>query len=180
MVCGLENLATLLDTVAIQANNEGFSSALANHLECLDDSIGDRVASGNATKDVYEDALDLRVTQNYIEPSGHDLGGCSATDIEEVGGLHTPVLLSGVGDDVEGGMKMGFQAQMGREEAVALVCRSLWEAAEADSATGGPDMVRGIFPIIAAIDADGWDRIDDSELATVFTGIIDTARGSSS
>ncbi len=77
-------------------------------------------------------------------------------------------------------MKMGFQAQMGREEAVALVCRSLWEAAEADSATGGPDMVRGIFPIIAAIDADGWDRIDDSELATVFTGIIDTARGSGS
>jgi hypothetical protein len=35
-------------------------------------------------------------------PCGHDLGGCSAADVEEVGGLHAAVLLTRVGDDVEG------------------------------------------------------------------------------
>jgi len=77
-------------------------------------------------------------------------------------------------------MKMGFRPQIGRDDAITLVCRALWEAAEADSATGGPDMVRGIYPIIAAIDADGWERVADDELAQVFTRIIDSARETSS
>lgn len=77
-------------------------------------------------------------------------------------------------------MKMGFRSRLDRDSAVALVCRSLWEAAEADSATGGPDMVRGIFPIVAVIDGEGWNRVSDEELETVFTGIVASARESSS
>ena len=41
--------------------------------------------------------------------------------------------------------------------AVDLACRALWEAADADSATGGPDALRGIYPIVATITADGFD-----------------------
>lgn len=77
-------------------------------------------------------------------------------------------------------MKMGFRSRLDRDSSVALVCRSLWEAAEADSATGGPDMVRGIFPIVAVIDGEGWNRVTDEELETVFTGIVASARESSS
>ena len=39
------------------------------------------------------------------------------------------------------------------------------EAADEDSATGGPDLVRGIYPVIATISADGYNRLDDDELA---------------
>ena len=49
--------------------------------------------------------------------------------------------------------------------AVDLVCRALWEAADADSATGGPDALRGIYPIVATITADGFTRLGDDELA---------------
>ncbi len=77
-------------------------------------------------------------------------------------------------------MKMGFRSRLDRDAAVALICRALWEAAEADSATGGPDMVRGIFPIVAVIDGEGWNRVTDSELETVFNGIVASARESSS
>ena len=42
--------------------------------------------------------------------------------------------------------------------AVDLVCRALWEAADADSATGGPDVLRSIYPIVATITADGFSR----------------------
>ena len=43
--------------------------------------------------------------------------------------------------------------------------RALWEAADADSATGGPDPLRGIYPVVATITADGFERVADDELA---------------
>jgi len=72
-------------------------------------------------------------------------------------------------------IKVGFRSDLTRDDAIALACRSLWEAADADSATGGPDVLRGIYPVVAAIDADGWNRIDDDELASQFEAIRDEA-----
>ncbi|MFM2078369.1 MAG: proteasome beta-type subunit, partial [Actinomycetota bacterium] len=57
-----------------------------------------------------------------------------------------------------------------------LACRGLWEAADADSATGGPDALRGIYPVVATITSAGWSRLEDSELAGVFTSIVDEVR----
>jgi proteasome beta subunit len=52
----------------------------------------------------------------------------------------------------------------------------LWEAADADSATGGPDPLRGIYPIVATIDADGWLRVADDDLATRYEAIAGEVR----
>lgn len=73
-------------------------------------------------------------------------------------------------------VKVGFRSGMARDEAIALVSRALWEAADADSATGGPDALRGIYPIVATIDADGWQHVADDELAAVFQGIAEDFR----
>ena len=40
-----------------------------------------------------------------------------------------------------------------------------------DSATGGPDALRGIYPVIASIDVDGWSRVGDDELAGRYESI---------
>ena len=72
-------------------------------------------------------------------------------------------------------VKVGFRPELGRDDAIQLACRSLWEAADADSATGGPDVVRGIYPVVAAIDVDGWERIDDDDLAGRFDTIREEA-----
>jgi proteasome beta subunit len=72
-------------------------------------------------------------------------------------------------------IKVGFRPELGRDDAIQLACRSLWEAADADSATGGPDVVRGIYPVVAAIDVDGWERIDDDDLAGRFDTIREEA-----
>ncbi|MFT4773986.1 MAG: proteasome beta subunit, partial [Ilumatobacter sp.] len=61
---------------------------------------------------------------------------------------------------------------LSRDDAIQLACRSLWEAADADSATGGPDVLRGIYPVVAAIDVDGWERVDDADLAARFEAIV--------
>jgi proteasome beta subunit len=68
-------------------------------------------------------------------------------------------------------IKVGFRSNLSRGDAIDLVARSLWEAADADSATGGPDALRGIYPVVATVTADGWSRVGDDELATRFEAI---------
>ncbi len=61
-------------------------------------------------------------------------------------------------------LKLGFRPSMAKGAAVDLVLESLFVAADADSATGGPDPVRDVFPVVAVIDADGYARLADAEL----------------
>jgi proteasome beta subunit len=73
-------------------------------------------------------------------------------------------------------IKVGFRTAMSRDEAVDLAVRSLWEAADVDSATGGPDAMRGIYPIVATVTAEGWKPIDDTDLAPRFETIASEVR----
>jgi proteasome beta subunit len=73
-------------------------------------------------------------------------------------------------------VKVGYRTGLSRDEAINLAVRSLWEAADADSATGGPDSLRGIYPTVATIDADGFVRVDDDELAARYQTIADEVR----
>lgn len=73
-------------------------------------------------------------------------------------------------------IKVGWRAGMDRDAAVDLACRSLWEAADADSATGGPDPLRGIYPVVATITEQGWQRLDDDELAARYETIAAEVR----
>ena len=65
-------------------------------------------------------------------------------------------------------IKVGYRGDLSRDEAVDLAARSIWEAADTDSATGGPDALRGIYPVVAAIDA-RWMGLDLT-IATLPTG----------
>ncbi len=49
---------------------------------------------------------------------------------------------------------------------VALACmQALYDAADDDSATGGPDVTRQIYPMIATVSAEGFHRLTDEESA---------------
>ncbi len=58
-------------------------------------------------------------------------------------------------------IKSGWAESMSADDAVALAIRSLFAAADEDVATGGPDLVRRIYPTVAIIDADGYRGLDD-------------------
>jgi len=62
-------------------------------------------------------------------------------------------------------LKLGHRRSMSAGDATDLALEALYEAAEEDSATGGPDPVRGIYPVVAVIDASGYTRLDDDDLA---------------
>ena len=68
-------------------------------------------------------------------------------------------------------IKVGWRSELTAAQAIELAARSLWEASEGDSATGGPEFLRGVYPIVATIDREGWKRVADDELATVYQRI---------
>lgn len=69
-------------------------------------------------------------------------------------------------------VKLGFREGLTRLEVIDLAVHALFQAADEDSATGGPDLMRRIFPVIATITADGFDRVSDDEIEERFLLIL--------
>ena len=52
----------------------------------------------------------------------------------------------------------------------------MYEAADEDTATGGPDPLRGIYPVVATVDAEGYRRLEDAEVAEHFRKVLEHRR----
>ena len=70
-------------------------------------------------------------------------------------------------------VKLGYRDALDEGAVIDLVLRALYEAADEDSATGGPDLVRGIYPVVATITADGFRRIDDEDLQSRYMALLE-------
>jgi proteasome beta subunit len=70
-------------------------------------------------------------------------------------------------------IKAGWREDMSLDETVDLSIRALFAAADEDVATGGPDLVRGIFPLVAAIDAGGYRAFDDADVEQRSRALLD-------
>jgi len=77
------------------------------------------------------------------------------------------------GRDARTTIKLGWRPGLGRDEGIELAVRALYEAADEDSATGGPDLVRGIFPMVATVTVDGYDTVSDTEVAERFGSLLE-------
>jgi proteasome beta subunit len=64
-----------------------------------------------------------------------------------------------------GSLKKLYRDDMPVEDAVLACVQALYDAADDDSATGGPDVSRRIFPVVATITGDGFRRLPDAEAA---------------
>jgi proteasome beta subunit len=76
------------------------------------------------------------------------------------------------GRDARTTIKLKWSEGIDRFKAIELAVEALYEAADEDSATGGPDAVRGIYPTVATITAEGFQRVPDSEVAERFSAVI--------
>ncbi|MDQ2825911.1 MAG: proteasome subunit beta [Actinomycetota bacterium] len=76
------------------------------------------------------------------------------------------------GRDARTTIKLGYREGIDRAGAIQLAVESLWQAADEDSATGGPDVVRGLYPTVATITAEGFARVDDEEVARLFAELL--------
>jgi proteasome beta subunit len=76
------------------------------------------------------------------------------------------------GRDARTAIKMSWQQNLDRDTAIELAVQGLYEAAEEDAATGGPDPVRGIYPTVATITLEGFERVGEEEVAERFQSLI--------
>ncbi len=69
-------------------------------------------------------------------------------------------------------VKLGWRDNISREDTLDLAIKALFNAADEDSATGGPDLVRGIYPTMATITAVGFERVPEAEIAERFRQLV--------
>jgi proteasome beta subunit len=65
---------------------------------------------------------------------------------------------------------------MSEEEALRVAVESLVTAAEEDTATGGPDLQRGIYPNVVVVSAAGYREIAEERVAAVAREVMGAGR----
>ena len=72
-----------------------------------------------------------------------------------------------------GSLKKLFRRNASAMDAVRMALEALYDAADDDSATAGPDMARGIYPVVAVVDADGARIVADDDVSPVVRAMVD-------
>jgi proteasome beta subunit len=71
-----------------------------------------------------------------------------------------------------GALKKLYREDLDEQGCVTATIQALYDAADDDSATGGPDLARRIFPVVHVITADGGRRLADDEVAGIADRVI--------
>ncbi|MFC7929721.1 proteasome subunit beta [Streptomyces cinereoruber] len=72
-----------------------------------------------------------------------------------------------------GSMKKLYRDDLTEQQATTLVVQALYDAADDDSATGGPDLARRIFPIVTVITDEGFRRLTEAESSELARSITE-------
>ena len=80
------------------------------------------------------------------------------------------------GKDARNTMREHFRKNLSEQDALRIALLSLYNAAEEDVGTGGPDLVRGIYPSAKLVGAEGITDVDDQRIGTVYAALIETRK----
>jgi proteasome beta subunit len=73
-----------------------------------------------------------------------------------------------------GALKKLWRPNLTEDEAVAVAVEALYDAADDDSATGGPDPVRQLWPVVYTVNRAGARRVSERELAAIAGAIVES------
>jgi proteasome beta subunit len=114
--------------------------------------------------------------------AGYDLDATDPTkagrifSFDVVGGLYEERGYDGIGSGslfAKAALKKRYRPGLAREEAVRFAIESLFDASDDDTATGGPDLIRKIYPAVMTATAEGTVRVEDEEAAAITQAIVD-------
>ena len=71
-----------------------------------------------------------------------------------------------------GSLKKLYDPAADLPRAVRTAVEALYDAADDDSATGGPDLIRHIYPLVVSITAEGAVRHPDEEISEVTAAVV--------
>lgn len=72
-----------------------------------------------------------------------------------------------------GALKKLYRERMPTAEVVLACMQSLYDAADDDTGTGGPDLTRQIYPTVAVVTADGFQRLAEDESSRYARAVVE-------
>jgi proteasome beta subunit len=105
----------------------------------------------------------------------HDLKGGRIFSYDPTGGRYEELNFHSVGSGslfARGALKKLYQENLSATDCVTAVIQWLVDAADDDSATGGPDMLRRIFPVVGVVTADGYQRMPADDVGSIVDTVI--------
>jgi len=106
----------------------------------------------------------------------HDLKGGRIFSYDPTGGRYEETSFYSVGSGslfARGALKKLYREDLTATECVTATIQALIDAADDDSATGGPDMQRRIFPVVGVVTADGYQRLPEDEVGAIVDRVIE-------
>ena len=76
------------------------------------------------------------------------------------------------GKDARNTMREHYRKNLSEDETLKLALLSLYNAAEEDVGTGGPDLIRGIYPTAKVVNATGITDVEDQRVAMLYAELI--------
>ncbi len=109
--------------------------------------------------------------------AGYDLASDQGRifSYDVTGGRYEETAFHSVGSGslfARGSLKKLYRDDFDAEEAVTAVIQALYDAADDDSATGGPDITRRIFPVVHVITPEGGRHMAEGEVAEIADRIL--------
>jgi proteasome beta subunit len=124
--------------------------------------------------------LELAMQGMAVAPllAGYDLdaGRGRVFRVEPTGGAFEEHDYAGIGSGspfAVSALKKLHRPDLTEAEAARVCVEALYDAADDDTATGGPDLTRAIFPVVAAVTAHGFRRYPDGEAAEVARRVVE-------
>lgn len=74
--------------------------------------------------------------------------------------------------DARDSLKKLWRRDLAREDALRVALEALVDAADEDVGTGGPDLVRGIFPTVKTVTRGGFEDVPEDEVRRVCEAIL--------
>ncbi len=149
------------------------------HYEKLEGSTLSLEGKANRLSTLIRSNLGLAMQGLAVVPlfAGYDLdrsmGRIFSYDI--TGGKYEEHSFFAVGSGsgpARGALKKRYADTMNDEQAVQVAVDALYDAADEDAGTGGPDLIRKIYPVVAVVTADGFRRVPDDEVGAIVDAIV--------
>jgi proteasome beta subunit len=75
-----------------------------------------------------------------------------------------------------GSLKKRWRPGLDAAQAVSVAVEALFDAADDDSATGGPDQLRHIYPVVATVTDAGYVRVSEDEVGAAVGSAVGNLR----
>jgi proteasome beta subunit len=98
---------------------------------------------------------------------------------DATGGRYEETAFHAVGSGsmfARGSLKKLYRQDLTAEQCATVVIQALYDAADDDSATGGPDLQRRIFPVVMTASADGIDTFDEDRVSALVDAVVAARR----